>query len=243
MLMGTDDSAVEHQPFEIGILTEFLEQTIDQAALQPSIIPPFDRLKGAEIRRVLSSRPGARHPKQRVDKAPIVRLRPVLALAATGDQRQNSRPLIITQSVSIQNYLPKYRLGSSSCINHIRQQANCPHGLDRFPIRLMQHQPSTHASPPSRQTTLSFDGRGSGLIPAVPEMLKAAVTIEVDPTLRSPSGRSSRPVQVVNVVLTLLPLHRRSGPCDPGSPCPARGFSAGGGIPRIAWTRKRSVRT
>jgi hypothetical protein len=122
VLRGADDGAVEHQPFEIGILTEFVEQAVGQAALQPSVIPPFDRLKGAEIRRqVLSSRPGARHPEQRVDKAPIVRPRPALALAATGDQRQNSRPLIITQNVPIQNYLPKYRLGSSSCINYIRQ--------------------------------------------------------------------------------------------------------------------------
>ena len=102
MLMSADDRAVEHQPFEIGILTEFIEQTVDQAALQPAIIPPFDRLKGAEFRwQIFPSRPGARHPKQRVDKTPIIRARPVLAFAAAGDQRQNSCPLTIAQFIPI----------------------------------------------------------------------------------------------------------------------------------------------
>jgi hypothetical protein len=112
MLMGADDGAIEHQPFEIGVSTHFLEQPIDQTTLQPTIIAPFDCLEGAEIRwQVLPPRSGARHPKQRVDKTPVIRPGSTLALAATGDQRQNPRPLIVTKLISIQRIPPKTSFG------------------------------------------------------------------------------------------------------------------------------------
>ena len=129
--MGADDGAVQHQPFKIGTLAKLLEQAVDQAALQPSVIAPFDRLESAEVRRqILPSRPGASHPKQRIDETTVVGPRPTLAFATTGDQRQNSRPLIVTKLISIQQNPPKYRLGSSSWIKNIRQEANCHYGLD-----------------------------------------------------------------------------------------------------------------
>jgi len=110
--MGANDGTVEHQPFEISVSTQFLEQPVDQTPLQPAIVTPLDRLKGTKLqRRILPSRPGARHPKQRIDKTPVVRSRPTLALAAAGDQWQNPRPLIITQLVSIQNCPPKISFG------------------------------------------------------------------------------------------------------------------------------------
>jgi len=85
MLMSADDGAIQHQPFEISVSTQFLEQSVDQAAFQPSVIPPFDRLKSAEVRRqIFPSRPGTRPPKQRIDETLIVRPRPSLPFAAPG---------------------------------------------------------------------------------------------------------------------------------------------------------------
>jgi len=102
MLVGADDGAIQNQPFDIGVSTQLFEQPINETALQPSIIPALDGLKGAEIRRqILPSRPGAGHPKQGIDETSIVRTWPTLALAATGDQQQNPRPLIIPKAITI----------------------------------------------------------------------------------------------------------------------------------------------
>ena len=81
MLMGADDCAIQHQPFETGVLAQLLEQAIEQTTLEPAIITP------------------------------IVRPRPARTLAAAGDQRQNSCPLIITQRISIQDRPPKISFG------------------------------------------------------------------------------------------------------------------------------------
>ena len=51
MAVGADDGAIQHQPFKVGVSTQFLEQSVDHTVLQPSVIPPFDRLKSAEFRR------------------------------------------------------------------------------------------------------------------------------------------------------------------------------------------------
>ena len=99
-------------PARFGILAKFLEQAVDQPALQPAVMPPLDRLKGTELRwQIFPPRLRACHPKQRLDKTPIVRPRPALTFAAARYQRQNSGPLMIAQFVPIQNQPPKISFG------------------------------------------------------------------------------------------------------------------------------------
>jgi hypothetical protein len=39
--MGADDGAIQHQPFEVGVLAQLHEQAVDQTALDPAIITPL----------------------------------------------------------------------------------------------------------------------------------------------------------------------------------------------------------
>jgi hypothetical protein len=48
VLVGADDGAVDHQPFQIGLGGQRLEEPVQGAPLDPAVVAPFHRLVVAE---------------------------------------------------------------------------------------------------------------------------------------------------------------------------------------------------
>lgn len=61
--MSPDDRGIDHQPIQVGIRSQGLEDPIQDTALDPVIVAPLDPSVVAEaLRQVAPARARARHP-------------------------------------------------------------------------------------------------------------------------------------------------------------------------------------
>jgi len=97
MLMGSDDSGVDHSVFVVRIVSQRLEKTLPNTALRPPREPRVNVLPGAEaLRQIAPRRPRAEFPDHRLNEKPIAqRAIPSDVAGPTRQQMFNPRKLVV----------------------------------------------------------------------------------------------------------------------------------------------------
>ena len=98
MAVNLDDRPVDQGVFEVRILREFLEKTLEHPLLRPApeALPyrvPFAEMGG----KIPPGRADAHHPQDGFDKQPVVCSGTAGITGFTGKQWRDALPLLITQ--------------------------------------------------------------------------------------------------------------------------------------------------
>ena len=94
-----DDAAVDHGVFEVGVLSQGSDDTIECIGLHPPAEALEDRVPFPELPRKVTSRaPGSSDPEHRLDKKPGIRPRAPKVTLPTKAVRGDDHPLKVGQS-------------------------------------------------------------------------------------------------------------------------------------------------
>jgi hypothetical protein len=102
-----DDGAVDDRGFEVRVIGQALEETLENTLVCPSSKAPEDRVPVAKpLGQIAPGRTRAHQPQHRLDKQPVVDRRAARVAGLARQQRRNPLPLRIAQDVSIQGSPP-----------------------------------------------------------------------------------------------------------------------------------------
>jgi hypothetical protein len=115
LLMRPHDGGIDHQPFQIGLARQGGEDLVQNAHLDPAIVPALHALVFAEPPRQIALAPArAGHPQQRVQKPSIVGAWTSLALPAARHKLLKLLPLVVQKPFAIHRRSPKISVESDS---------------------------------------------------------------------------------------------------------------------------------
>lgn len=128
--VGADHGGVQHDPFQVGLGRDRLEQPGQHPHLDPAVVAPLGCLVGSKpLRQITPPTARARHPQQRIHKQPAIAARSTLALAAARHERLDPRPLIVSKNLAFQHRLQKAALNQNRAPLRI---LNRHHDLERL---------------------------------------------------------------------------------------------------------------